>query len=448
MKIAVVILEFPSLNETFILDHITGLIDRGHDVDIYATAPMALPKFHGEVKRYDLLSRTVYRDSEKFTAPRNGILGVLRGAPLLARGLLKNPRATLNSLNVFRLGREASSLSALYKAAPFFNSGAYDIVHCHFLENGKLAVFLRELGAIRGKIVTSFHGYGRSYFTKAGAKHRFADLFKKGDLFLTCSEHMKRWFVQKGSGRETIIVHRCGVRVERFSAPKSKPNAQARLLSIGRLVEKKGFEYGIRGVARILRRFPDIRYDIVGDGPERPKLERLIVELGIANNVRLLGWQAREEVLRLLERTHMFLAPSVTSRTGDQEGIPLVLHEAMASGLPVVSTYHTGIPELVDDGESGFLVPERDAEALANRLTHLIEHRAIWREMGRKGRKRIEEFNDLEKQNDRLIEIYRSLLDPQSRQVEVVVPSLLLGNTSSCCHTLRSQTGFVQDSSK
>ena len=80
MKIVVVISEFPSLNETFIL------IDRGHDVDIYASAPAALPKFHGEVKRYDLLSHTVYRDSQKFNAPRNRILGVLRGAPLLAAG--------------------------------------------------------------------------------------------------------------------------------------------------------------------------------------------------------------------------------------------------------------------------------------------------------------------------------------------------------------------------
>ena len=433
MKIAVVISEFPSLNETFILDHITGLIDRGHDVDIYATAPEALPKFHGEVKRYDLLSRTVYRDSEKFTAPRNGILGVLRGAPLLARGLLKKPRATLNSLNVFRLGREASSLSALYKAAPFFNAGAYDIVHCHFLDNGKLAVFLRELGVIQGKIVTSIHGYGRAHFTKSGTQRPFAELFEKGHLFLTCSEHMKRWFVQQGAGKEKIIVHRYGVDLSRFIARTPSPDNDGPvcLLSIGRLVEKKGFEYGIRGVARILRRFPDIRYNIVGDGPERPKLERLIVELGIANNVRLLGWQEREEVLRLLERTHMFLAPSVTSHTGDQEGIPLVLHEAMASGLPVVSTYHTGIPELVHDGESGFLVPERDAEALANRLTCLMEQRAIWSEMGQKGRKHVEEFNDLEKQNDRLIEIYRSPLDPHARQGEVVVPSLLLGNTSS-----------------
>jgi colanic acid/amylovoran biosynthesis glycosyltransferase len=432
MKIAVVVLEFPCLNETFILDHITGLIDRGHDVHIYATAPEKLAKVHEEVERYDLLSHTVYRDSRKFSRPYNPILRGLKGIPLLANGLLKNPKATLNSLNVFRLGRETSCLSALYKAAPFLNFGAYDIVHCHFPQNGQLAVFLRELGAIKGKIVTSFHGYQRRYFASGGRQHPFDGLFEKGDLFLACSEHMKQWFVQQGAGKERIIVHRYGVNLSRFIAQTPNPDNDGPvcLLSIGRLVEKKGFEYGIRGVARILRRFPELRYEIVGDGPQRPTLEHLIAELGVANNVRLLGWQEREEVLRLLKRTHMFLAPSVTSHTGDQEGIPLVLHEAMASGLPVISTHHTGIPELVYDGESGFLVPERDAEALADRLTHLMEHRGIWWEMGRKGRKRTEEFNNLEKQNDRLIEIYRSLLDPQVRHGGVIVPSVLAGTTS------------------
>jgi colanic acid/amylovoran biosynthesis glycosyltransferase len=229
MKIAVIVLEFPSLNETFILDHITGLIDRGHDVHIYATAPKELSKVHEEVKSYDLLSRTVYRDSEKFARPHNPILCELKGAPLLARGLLKNRKATLNSLNVFRLGREASSLSALYKVAPFLNFGAYDIVHCHFPQNGQLAVFLRELGAIEGKIVTSFHGYQRRYFAKEGKERAFDDLFKKGDLFLCCSEHMKRWFEGVGLEAEKAVVHRYGVHVK----PVSSRQCQAEYLWSG-----------------------------------------------------------------------------------------------------------------------------------------------------------------------------------------------------------------------
>jgi colanic acid/amylovoran biosynthesis glycosyltransferase len=431
MKIAIIISEFPSLNETFILDHITGLIDRGHAVHIYASARENLPKIHEDVQTYKLLERTIYRDSSKFTMPRNKILRALKGSALLAEGLLKNPRATLSSLNVFRLGKAAACLSALYRIAPFLKFGEYDIIHCHFPTNGQLAVFLREMGAIKGKIITSFHGYNLPYFRSGKASAVFADLFKKGDLFLCCSEHMKQWYEQPGWGAGKIIVHRNGVQVKRLLPSKAQANNRGpvRLLSVGRLVEKKGFEYAIWGVAKILRRMPTLQYEIAGDGPERSNLERLITELGVAENIRLLGWQDRTEVLRLLGQAHIFLAPSVTSQRGDQEGIPIVLHEAMALGLPVISTQHTGIPELVLDGESGFLVKERDAHGIADRLTHLLQHLEIWREMGQKGRQHIEEYSNLDKQNDRLTEIYRLLADPQPRHSDAI-GLLPAGNTS------------------
>jgi colanic acid/amylovoran/stewartan biosynthesis glycosyltransferase WcaL/AmsK/CpsK len=430
MKIATIISEFPSLNQTFVLDHITGLINRGHEVHIYATAPESLPKVHEEIKTYDLLERTVYRDNSKFTLPRNNVLRALKGSSLLAEGLLKRPRATLNSINVFRLGKDAATLSVLYKIAPFVNAGEYDIVHCHGPKQGQLAILLRDMGAIMGKIVTSFHGYNQPYLRNAKRRHVFDDLFKKGDLFLACSEHMKQWFDHHGWGGRKFIVHRNGIPVSRFLPSKSQPHHQGpvRVLSVGRLVEKKGFAYAIRGVAKILSRYPMLQYAIAGDGPERSSLERLITELGVASNIRLLGWQERTEVLRLLGQADIFLAPSVTSQDGDQEGIPVVLHEAMASGLPVISTRHTGIPEAVQDGESGFLVGERDINGIADRLTHLLKHPEARWEMGQRGRKHVEDFYNLDTQNDRLIQIYRLLADPQARHRDVI--GLLAANLS------------------
>jgi colanic acid/amylovoran biosynthesis glycosyltransferase len=415
MKIAVIILEFPALNETFILDHITGLLDRGHDVHIYATAPKGEPKIHEDVKKYNLLDRTVYRDDRRFTIPRSRLLRLLKAVPLLAEGLLKNPRAVLNSLNVFRLGRAASSLSALYKAAPFFKFRDYDIVHCHFPENGDLAVFLRDVGAIKGKIVTTFHSYHTPYFKK-GPCRLFPGLFKKGDLFLTSGEHSKRWFDSVGWGGDKMIVHRLAVPSRLFPAarPRPKDNGEVRLLSVGRLVDKKGIKYGIMGVAKIVRQFPNIRYEIAGDGPLRPGLERLIEELGAASHIRLLGWKDREEVLQLLRETDIFLAPCITSDDGDQETGPVVILEAMASGLPVVSTRHTGIPEFVRDGESGFLVGERDPEGIADKVAYLLKNPDLWHAIGERGRSYVEQHHDLDKQTDRLIEIYRSLLEEGS----------------------------------
>jgi colanic acid/amylovoran biosynthesis glycosyltransferase len=148
------------------------------------------------VNTYDVLKRTIYRDSAKFTMPRRKCLRALKGSALLDAGLLNNPRAALNSLNVFRLGKEAARLGALYKTAPFFKSGAYDIVHCHIPKNGQLAIYLGELGAATGSIVTSFHGYTRQYFTNERRSRVFDDLSKQSNLFLTCSEHMKQWYDQ------------------------------------------------------------------------------------------------------------------------------------------------------------------------------------------------------------------------------------------------------------
>jgi colanic acid/amylovoran biosynthesis glycosyltransferase len=116
-----------------------------------------------------------------------------------------------------------------------------------------------------------------------------------------------------------------------------------------------------------------------------------------------------EQVVEVLRRASIFLAPSVTSADGDQEGIPVALMEAMSSGVPVVATEHSGIPELVEDGISGFLAPERDAGTLAVRLGQLIEHPELWPSMGEAGRRRVEADYDIEVLNDRLVDLLERL---------------------------------------
>jgi colanic acid/amylovoran biosynthesis glycosyltransferase len=182
-----------------------------------------------------------------------------------------------------------------------------------------------------------------------------------------------------------------------------------RLVSVGRLVEKKGFEYAIRAVANLLEFYPDIEYTIVGDGPLKERLQELVQKLHVSDVIHFVGQRKQEEVIDILARSHVLLAPSVTAEDGDQEGIPVTLMEAMAVGLPVLSTLHSGIPELVQDGVSGFLVPERDMDALSNRLAYLIEHPEIWPEIGLQGREFIEEHHNINKLNDRLVEIYDRL---------------------------------------
>jgi colanic acid/amylovoran biosynthesis glycosyltransferase len=181
-------------------------------------------------------------------------------------------------------------------------------------------------------------------------------------------------------------------------------------VTIARLVEKKGVEYGIRAVAKLVRAKLSIEYHVIGDGPLREDLRQLIQELDANDTVKLLGWKQQQEVVEILNNAHIMLAPSVTSQDGDQEGIPVSLMEAMARGLPIVSTQHSGIPELIENGVSGFLVPEQDVDALAEKLGYLIEHPEVWPEMGRAGRVYVEKHYDINKLNNQLVEIYQKLL--------------------------------------
>jgi colanic acid/amylovoran biosynthesis glycosyltransferase len=203
-----------------------------------------------------------------------------------------------------------------------------------------------------------------------------------------------------------------GVDCNKFSFTLRYPShdGKIRIVTIARLVEKKGVEYAIRAVAKLGKANENIEYNILGDGPLSGNLQQLIQELGVASKVKLLGWKQQHEVVEILNNSHIMLAPSVTSKNGDQEGIPVVLMEAMAMGIPVVSTLHSGIPELVQDKITGFLVPERDVETLAERLRYLIEHPEIWAEMGQAGRKFVEENYEINKLNNRLIKLYQELL--------------------------------------
>ena len=143
----------------------------------------------------------------------------------------------------------------------------------------------------------------------------------------------------------------------------------------------------------------------------RKQLQAEIDRLGIGDRVKLLGWKERQEVKAIIDRADMILAPSITSSTGDCEGIPVSLMEAMAQGIPVVSTYHSGIPELVDDGVTGYLVSEKNIEDLTRRLATLIQDNSLREKMGAAGRKKVMQEFKIDRLNDRLRETYNRLRD-------------------------------------
>ena len=407
MRTAHLIPVFPKLSETFILNQLTGLIDRGHEVDIFGMTLGDTGTVHSDVHHYDLLKRSRF-----LKIPRNHTARVLGAGQHLFNTSAWHP-ATLAALNVSKHGKSALNLQMLYTTLSFLKEKPYDIVHCHFGNLGPIGLELLRQGATRGKLVTSVRGADITSHLRENPGI-YDELVTAGDLFLPISDFFKQKLVAEGCDPDKIVVLRDGINVERFKfRTRCRTDAEAtRLLFIGRLEAKKGIFFAARAVANAVLAGHKLTFDIVGDGALRGDLERLIAEAGIGDAVKLHGAQPQNRVLEFLENAHILLAPSVTAPSGDQEGIPNTVKEGMAVGLPVLSTLHSGIPELVEEGVSGFLVAEHDVDALTKRLVYLLENPERWAQLGHAGRAKIEAEYDIETLNDQLVALYQQLVQP------------------------------------
>lgn len=409
MKVIFILGRFPVLSEAFILNQITGLIDRGHEVNIYSLeGPSQETKIHPDVEKYGLVDRTYYAPQ----VPENYVSRGLKGLWLLATNWYKDPIACARSLNVFKYGKEAASLRLLYAAIPLLGSQPYDIIHSQFGTYALQGMLVRDIGALKGKFISSFRGYDISWYVKEEGDRVYDKLFEIGDFFLTNCDFFKRRILKLGCDPNKIMVHRSGINCSRFAftTRHPSPDEPIRIATTGRLIEKKGIEYGIRAVAKVAKIHSNIEYNIIGDGYLMEYFQQLIAELNVGDKVKLLGWRNQQEIVEILDKTHIFVAPSVTAADGNQDAPVNTLKEAMAMGLPVIGTQHGGIPELIEDGISGFLVPERDDDAIAEKLTYLIEHSEIWPNMGKAGRAYVEKHYETNKLNDELVEIYQQVL--------------------------------------
>lgn len=282
----------------------------------------------------------------------------------------------------------------------------------HFGLNGALALpLLRRLGV---PLVVLFHGHdvgglmpqNRRTARYGRYQQRAPELFGYARRLVCASNELAERLVELGAPAAKVLVHELGVDLERFAvaSPEQKANDPT-VLMVGRLVEKKGMVYGLRAFARVSTELPRARLRIIGEGPLRAALEREVTQLGLQSRVTFLGAVPHRAVRDEMASVHAVLAPSVTTAAGDRESGLIVLKEAAALGVAAVATRHGGIPEIIDEGRTGHLVPERDVELAAARLVELLTDPNRSREMGRLAREKAEQRYDQRVQTRRLEEL-------------------------------------------
>jgi len=279
------------------------------------------------------------------------------------------------------------------------------LVHAQFGTGGALALPLaRALGV---PLVVTFHGgdaFKRTHYRRRPVvptvyQRRRAELAGSAALITCVSGAVREALVAHGFEPARLVVHYLGTP---SAPPVAVPpgTAAPRLLFVGRLVAKKGLSVLLEALERLGERGRAVGLDVLGDGPELDAARRRALQAGL--DARFHGWVEPAEVAAAMTHAPVVVVPSRTPPSGDREGLPTVILEAMARGLTIVATRHSGIPEAIDDGVTGLLVPEDDIDALAGAIDRLCGDPALRRQLGAQARARWAERFDAERQSRRL----------------------------------------------
>jgi glycosyltransferase involved in cell wall biosynthesis len=300
------------------------------------------------------------------------------------------------------VGAEARHLARLMRAR------RPEVVLCHFGHTAlRLLPVARRLGV---PVVAHFHGVDISFCLR-NPWYRWSLQRHLGDLaaLVVVADYQREQLIRLGAEPERIHLIPCGVPVEELAPAVNVARQPCRFVTVGRLVEKKGPLETLQALAACAPEAPDGELTVIGDGPLLAASQALARELQVADRVHFLGNQPSPVVLQQLRESSVLLQHSLTSRLGDKEGWPVSVAEAMATGLPVVATRHAGITEQVRDGETGYLVAERDVATMARRMAQLARDPALRSALGRRGREVAEAHFDQRQQVRKLEQVLESV---------------------------------------
>jgi glycosyltransferase involved in cell wall biosynthesis len=380
---------FPKLTETFVLDEILELERGGVHVEVFPLwrepARVVHPEARPVVERAHFtptLDRRILRDN----------LRCLRRAPLLYLGTL----ATLLRANAGSARFLLGALAIFPKACSFaerMHALGVQHVHAHFASHPAAAAFV--IGRLRG-LPWSFTAHGSDLHRE---QSMLREKVREARFVVAISEYNRRFILDRvgPEAADKIRMIHCGIDLGRTVARDTRPPARGelRIACVGTLHAVKGQAVLIDACARLRNRGVRFECHLIGDGPDREALEQQAERRGIADRIVFHGACERERVMELLGRMDVAAAPSVPTRDGRREGIPVVLMEAAACGLPAVASRLSGIPELVHDEETGLLVEPGDVDGVAVALERLARDADTRRRFGRNARKRVAAAFDL-----------------------------------------------------
>lgn len=333
----------------------------------------------------------------------------------------KNPILFLNKLCNKIIGFYPSFCLFTLKDKP-------TLIHAHFGPSGYFILGIKKLFNI--PLITTFYGQDLSMLPYKFPKwrERYKKLFQQGEMFSVEGSYMKKSLINLGCPEKKIKIQHLGINLKKipFKIRNLENTKEVRILISASFREKKGIPYAVEAIGIINKKFPKtkIKLTIIGDSTgdkeseeEKRKIVKTIDKYSLREITTMLGFQSHQIFINNLYKHHIFISPSITSQDGDNEGgSPVSIIEASASGMPVVSTFHCDIPEVILDNKSGYLVKEKNTKGLAEKLQDLVSNPSVWEKMGKIGRNHIEENYNIKKQIVKLEKNYDSLLKNESEK--------------------------------
>lgn len=302
--------------------------------------------------------------------------------------------------------------SQLLLALKLARRNHYDIVHAHWIiPQGLVAVILRGLSKSRPPVVLTSHG-GDLFALKGRLLTRLKRwiIDRAGHLTVVSSAMRDKALEQDLVPPEKISVIPMGVDCQTLFRPPEDDNERRGLLFVGRLVDKKGIQYLIRALPKVLQRYPSETLTIIGDGPLRGALQDACENQSIAGNVTFLGSLVNQQIPSHLRGAAVTVFPSVVTDSGDQEGTPVAIMEALACANAVVVADYPGASDIIDNEINGMLVAQRSPEELGDAILFLLESPDRWQQLGNAGRQTAEKHYDWRVISDKFLSEFRKLV--------------------------------------